>query len=209
MNDLKAYQVTEDYEKHVVVVFATNSATARREGAGELNIDWEDVDSCCRKPELDKYAPGPVPPLILINNHGYQFECLECERLVHEGMAADLEDEDLNPDDFVPVEHGEDVFCSSACQHKFDDDKRKKAEATKELERVFLEKFPGATPTHVHVSGCDLETGPRCSVSFTFPGATHGNGLWVYGEDTVRVPMIDMDAYMEWRNSQAKDASGA
>ena len=209
MNELKAYQVTEDYERHAVIVFATNGATARRIGAAELNIEFEDVDSCRRKHELDKYAPGPVPPLVLINEHGWSFECLECGRRVHEDMAADLEDDGLNPGDFEPIEHGDIVFCSSACQHKFEDYKRKKAEAKKELERVFLEKFPGATPTHVHVSGCELETGHRCSVTFTFPGAAHGNGLWAYGEDTVSVPMIDMDAYMEWRNSQAKDARGA
>lgn len=126
MNELKAYQVREDYEGYAVIVFATNGATARRIGASELNTEFEDIESCTRQPLLDKYAPGPVPPLVLINEHGWWMECLECGRKVCADMADDLENEGLNPDDFEPLEHGEYVFCSSACQQKHEDDKRKK-----------------------------------------------------------------------------------
>jgi hypothetical protein len=41
---LKAYEVQERQEGYSTIVFATNSATARKEGAAELSIDWEDVE---------------------------------------------------------------------------------------------------------------------------------------------------------------------
>jgi len=53
---LIAYMVTEEYEGHSCIVFATNSATARREGGYELGIEWEEVASCKRASQFDEYA---------------------------------------------------------------------------------------------------------------------------------------------------------
>lgn len=55
---LKAYQAREPYEGNCVVVFATNGAAARRKGASELEISFEDVESCNRMPSFDSYAPA-------------------------------------------------------------------------------------------------------------------------------------------------------
>ncbi|MCK9394173.1 MAG: hypothetical protein M0Q44_01100 [Methylobacter sp.] len=205
---LKAFEVRDNDEGHCTIQFATNSATARREGASELNVDWESVESCRRKPEFDSYAPGPVPPLVLIA-HGWHFECSECYRQVSDDMGEDLEAEDLNPNDFVPRGHGKHgVFCSEACEEKHTEDLRLNKDAKAELLRIFNEKFPGATVQHVHVFGNKLEPsepgfcGHRCSVSFTFPGATHGGSTFVYGDDDMcLVATGDVKAFNEWRDN--------
>lgn len=61
------------------IVFATSYVAARRLGADELDIEFGEVTSCYRKPELDQYASkGEVEPEILIEQHGFGFECHEC-----------------------------------------------------------------------------------------------------------------------------------
>jgi hypothetical protein len=63
------------------VRFARSGAEARRLGAGEMDLEWEDIFSCRRAPHFDKFAPGPVPDKALWD-HGWQFPCSTCERLV-------------------------------------------------------------------------------------------------------------------------------
>ena len=204
MSDLKAYEVTEPMNGHGVIVFATNGATARRKGSAELDTAFEEVKSCRRAPQFDQYAPGPVPALVLIDN-GWWFECQECGRRVTSELSEEVEDQGLNPADFQPIDHDGYVFCSSACQDKHKTDKLKKAQARAELERIFLDKFPGATVASVHVPGTELELSEpssryRCSVDFTFPGSKHGHCKWVYGEEVCLVPNRDLGAFQDWRN---------
>lgn len=74
---LKAYVVHEDDEGNCAVVFATNGATARRDGANELNLSFEEVASCRRQPAFDQYAPGPVPMHATLAA-GWWHECGHC-----------------------------------------------------------------------------------------------------------------------------------
>lgn len=198
---LKAYEVRDDGEGYCCVVFATNSATARREGASELGTDWECIESCRRAPHLDQYAPGPVPPFTLIE-HGWWFECQHCGRRVSNEMAEELEDDGLNPADFVPRPAGKDgVFCSESCECADHMAKRGRAEAEEALLDVFEFKFPGAEILHIHVyGGPKLEAGDqgRYVVTFTFPGATYSS-RWEFGDEFCSVPMIDQEAFKAWR----------
>lgn len=74
---LRAYSVqTEEYG---CVRFARSGAQARREGASEMDVDWESIESCRRAPEFDQYAPGPVPDRALWEA-GWRLWCVECER---------------------------------------------------------------------------------------------------------------------------------
>lgn len=205
---LKAYEVREDGEGYCTIVFATNGATARREGASELNTDWECIESCVRKPELDQYAPGPVPPMTLLE-HGWWFECNHCGRRVSESMAEELEEDDLDPADFVPRPDGKSgVFCSASCECADHMEKRGREEAADALREVFEAKFPGAEILHIHVfDGPKLHKperpekgGGRYVVTFTFPGATHSS-QWNFGDDNCWVPQIDVDAFKAWRAS--------
>jgi len=198
---LKAYEVRDDGEGYCCVVFATNGATARREGAGELGTDWECIESCRRVPHLDQYAPGPVPPLTLIE-HGWWFECQHCGRCVSNEMHLELEDEGLDPADFVPRQAGKDgVFCSKSCECADHMDKRGRDEAKEALIEVFETKFPGAQIIHVHCyDGPKLVAGERGKyvVTFTFPGSAF-TSTWNFGDEKCFVPQIDVDAFKAWR----------
>lgn len=198
---LKAYEVCDNYEGHGCVVFATNSATARREGASELGTDWESIESCRRAPHLDQYAPGPVPPLTMIK-HGWWFECSHCGRRVNSDMEDELLDDGLDPADFVPRPAGNDgVFCSESCECADHIARRGREEAADALREVFEAKFPGADILHIHVYG-----GPKLEadkqgcyiVTFTFPGGTY-SARWEFGDSFCSVPMIDQEAFKAWR----------
>lgn len=199
---LKAYEVREPDEGHCVIRFATNNATARREGANELDIDWESVESCQRKPHFDHYAPGPVPPLVLID-FGWWFECHHCGRQVDNYMSERLEDDGLDPADFTPVASGHAVYCSEACQAKHGAEQRANKAAQAALIELFEAKYPECSIKRVHVYGTKLEPpdksgGFKCSVQFMFPGAKYG-ATYEYGQKDLYVAQGDLPAYYAWR----------
>lgn len=75
---LKAYSVQGCDEG--TIVFARHNIVARREGANELNLDFDQVESCRRAPELDGYAAqGRVPLRVLVEEHGWMTLCCYCE----------------------------------------------------------------------------------------------------------------------------------
>jgi hypothetical protein len=201
---IKAYEVRDSDEGNCVIAFATNSAAARREGADELCTDWESIESCTRKPAYDIYAPGPVPVMELLND-GWWFECSHCGRRVTSDMADDLDDDGLDPADFVPEPHGNhSVFCSANCAAKHYAHRRANEHAKADLLELFDARFPGATVQRVQVYGQKLEPSPPkggtlCSVDFTFPGAQYG-GTWIFGDsDHAHISSIDVEAFHAWR----------
>lgn len=202
MKRLKAYQVS-DGNDGCCIYFAANSATARREGAAEIGVEWEDIDYCNRKPEFDEYAPGPVPPLVLIDG-GWWFECHKCGRSVSESLHGEVECDGLDPADFEIVAEGRTVFCSRACSATHYAERRANAAAQVALIELFDAKYPDCTIERVHVYGKKLEGpdgpcgGMKCSVSFTFPGAKYG-ATYEYGSPDLYVAQGDIDAYHAWR----------
>lgn len=108
MNRIKAYVVTDSYDGDSCIEFATNGATARRNGGNELGCEWEGVQSCRRKPEFDQFAPGPVPPMTLLEN-GWWFDCHNhaCQRRV----SFDDSDPPMEP-----CVTGQRVYCSQECR---------------------------------------------------------------------------------------------
>lgn len=207
MKKLKAYMVREDYEGHAVIAFATNNATARREGGQELNLEFDEVESCRRAPEFDQYAPGPVPALVMIE-HGWWFECSHCGRKVSASdMYDEIEDQGLDPSQFAPRDDGRHgVYCSATCEAQHWAEGRARAHAKADLLEIFAAKFPDAQVESVHVYGSQLESsdangGAKCSVTFKFPGAKY-TSRWVFGEDKqVHVPTIDLEAFHAWRGA--------
>ena len=198
---LHAYAVRDDGEGYCCVVFATNSATARREGAGELDTDWECIESCTRAPALDQYAPGPVPPMTLLE-HGWWFECSHCGRRVSHEMTEELDDDGLDPANFVPRPSGEHgIFCSAGCECADHMDKRGQAEAEEALREVFEAKFSGAAIIRLHVyrgPKLNAEKKGEANVTFTFSGAKYSS-IWEFGDEFARVPLIDVEAFNAWK----------
>lgn len=201
---LKAYEVRDDGEGYCCIIFATNSATARREGASELGTDWEGVESCRRAPHLDQYAPGPVSPMTLIE-HGWWFECSHCGRRVSDDMAEELEDDGLNPDDFVPRPAGDrGIYCSANCECADYMEKRGREEAEDALREVFEAKFPGAAIVDVHCyDGPLLKTAEyphRANthlITFKFPGGKY-SARWHFGDKVCSVSQIDKEEFCIW-----------
>lgn len=167
---IKAYTVTDEYgEGHAVVRFAHHNVVARRDGANELNLEFESV-SCRRSPEFDGYADaGSVPPLALID-HGWWLECLQC------GTRLSLDDEDEDgeplPRDAM-VERGDRVFCDATCLSAYD----AKVNAQNETFRDFTKR--------VHELRPDLEWRQfhgeyphiTCYATFGFPGCKYGGSV--------------------------------
>lgn len=192
MAKMKAYLVrVDDSEGSATIAFATNNATARRQGGNELDATFEEVESCRRFPALDQYAPGPVPPLALIE-HGWWFECHHCGTTIREDEYDD------DGEDLAPVAVGQAVFCCPACQaeHYAKQRMRKAAEAA--FVELIVTKWPDAKVNRVHVYGDRLEPSDknsiRCAAYFELPGLKHDVQM-TFGEDHVLVTKLDVDAF--------------
>lgn len=185
MKPLKAYEVYDGGD-HWSIRFATNSATARREGASECGCEFNEVDHCRRKPELDQYAPGPVPPGALIEM-GWGYECTRQDCL--NWARADGE----------YVVRGNAVYCCSTC-HAIDSARQRQNDAAcAAMIELIDARLPGAQVTDVYVYGTQLRPvenggGYRAFVDFKFQGGVH-TGRWVFGEDGPRVHGEDWTAF--------------
>lgn len=117
--DPKAFIVTGD-DGAAAIIFARHAVVARREGACELGTEFSYVESCRRAPEFDSWAElGRVPSFILVEKHGWQFECSYCYSMV----SADT--------DGWTWEGGHHVFCSQRCRGLF----RKRAKENESCKR--------------------------------------------------------------------------
>jgi hypothetical protein len=174
------------------IQFATNGASARREGANDIGCEWEDIDFCRRKPELDQYSPGPAPIKAMMEA-GWWYECNCC------GKHCYSDNNDVIVESSV-------VYCSELCsQHEWAKD-RAKAKAEADLIELFESKFPGATITHVYVFGRTLEPmdrlgGARALITFTFPGGEQ-TGQYHYGDAFATVMNSDAAAFEAWQDSR-------
>lgn len=176
---LKAYEV-HDGDEGWAIVFATNGATARRLGAGELSVSFEEVEFCRRMPAVDQYAPGPVPPLALIDL-GWWFECYGCGRIVND----DVTDDQGRP--LTPVADGQEVYCCAGCRAKnrAATVRRCKVEADTidAMVGMVLARYPNATITGQHVHAVDRDGWAevkQASIAFTFPGSRYGSAEICY-----------------------------
>lgn len=200
---IKAYQVT-DGDEGWAIIFATNNATARREGANQINCEWQDIDSCRRMPEVDQYAPGPVPASVLIEN-GWWFECRHCSRKVDADLFNNVVEEGMRADDFAIIDTPDGgVFCCQACvdaDAKYHADRKA---ALADLKAQAIAKFPGCEVHHVHIYADKIiardERGySQSEVQFSFPnGKQHVR--WHWGEETVSVAQSDEEAWHEYRS---------
>ncbi len=191
---LVAYSVQDG--EHGCIVFASNSATARRHGAGELGCDWEGVETCRRASWADSYAQDRrVPPLVMIAN-GWWFECGHCGCKVSDESTHDDDDETPHQ----PVVEGDMVFCSPACRNA-DSQEREEREARKAAaKKLAMEKFPECEVKWVG----DFEP---TQVMFDFPGCKY-KATWTVGDELVSVSQCDLDAWKAYRAPyQAAEAS--
>jgi len=201
---LKAYQVGEDGEGSEVIVFATNSATARREGGNELNLTFEEVSHCRRAPWADQFAGQPFIPAEAYHANGWWLFCASCDTRLFD----DAEDDDGNP--LQMVYDGPRAFCDQGCKDARD---AEIAELNTKGE-VFKAKLLAERPDLEFV---EWSIGyPRISLSakFKFPGAQYGGSVSDHegdGQITWYIAQCDKaawDFYQEQRKATTAGAEG-
>lgn len=191
---LKAYLVDCEQENGAQLYFAETANQAKCHAANEEGIDYIEVTSCHRKPEFDQYAPGPVPPKVLIED-GWWFECFGCYRRVDGDEAYDY-DEDKELDG--PVYRGNAVFCSTECQQSHDIKRAKEKRLDEQDIAATLVKWPKAEKVTPYMRGDHK----RC-VWFTFGGKNVAR--WAIGEDVVHVAQEDVEMWTEFANEENKE----
>lgn len=210
-----AYEVTEEGEGNAVIVFATSSAAARRDGANILNSEWSYV-TCRRAQWADAYKPGPVPDLVKIDM-GWRVTCHGCECWI----SSDCEDYDSESGKarmLRPVEDDRGLFCTAGCRSRYlaDREARKRAEqrVTVSLRAKLAKLLPNATPIsdwmgrdgYVYVTR-DRQTNryraQEAYVAFSWPGSKYQSGK--LGIDrktpkpTVTVCVGDVASFKAWK----------
>ena len=146
MMAIKAFEV-HDGDERTVVVFAKFGVVARRYGANEMGIEFEEVESCRRVKGFDKYAPGPVPPLSLIDA-GWWLECWGCACRID----SYLEDDDRQ---LAPVQRGQQIYCTAECLAASDRHDVEAGEAKRFCSQADGRTLSGFCPwRHCHTRTC-------------------------------------------------------
>lgn len=181
---MKAYTACTD--DHGEIVFGKNEQDARLAAASLFGIEPEEVE-LFRSVEYDKYAGGGLTPRILIEEHGWGFECSGCSRKVHE-------DEDCI-ETAVFFENA--VFCSRECLDALNAEKKRIDDEFEQFQIAVLTQFPS-----FDVAGFEGGYPRRTPVAlFTFPGARWLSKMRVVNKELVfYVPNGDLDAYNKWIN---------
>lgn len=213
---MKAYQVSEAFEGHCVIVFASRAVVARREGANQLDVSFGEVDQCKRAPWADEYAPGPVPAQAKIAA-GWYFECAcGCERRIDSDFGTtryedDGDDGELNP--MEPVYVGGGVYWNQRCKDNDEREQRERAEAIarddSEVKAAVLAKFPFATEIRAFRGHAYVDGKPNYNTlqgQFRFPGG-RWCANWIVGAETVGVQTGDVEAWLAAKAGGALDAA--
>lgn len=181
---LKAYHVQSD--EYATVRFAHNNVTARREGANELDVEFNSV-SCKRLPGADKYAEkGDVPMRVLVEDFGWWTECGYCNHHVYSETEGSVWEDDTG-------------YCDIQCQarrinlhrdYQLEAERKEREEAA--AVDAAIAKFPGIT----NVSARHNYKG-EIDVSFNFPGGGR-RVSWILGSSSVYPAAHEATLFMHY-----------
>lgn len=218
---LLAYTI-HDGDEGWAIVFARSGAAARRLGAQELDTDFEYIESCRRTKWADKYAPGPVSKLAMLE-HGWWWECMGC------GSKVSYDEDELVTDvyndatgeyeeiirEIKPVEHRGHIYCCEECyqRDKADNARRKKAErqAVDALSELVMFRHPDAKITDTHAY-CVDDSGwyepNQIRIRFQFPGCHYWGAelRWENGKLEQYVAGVDKDNWEEYLVGKEKSS---
>lgn len=163
-----AWMVRDDCEGHACIVMHHHGIAARREGANQLDIEFEYVD-CSRAPQFDQYADqGKVPTMVLLE-HGWWFECSHCGCSI---MAEQLEETKDTPLDKVVIA-GDHVYCNQDCKDKFDNERAERQAKFERFKETVQQARPDLTFTDFQGGGSWI----TMSAKFSFPGSRYGGSV--------------------------------
>lgn len=190
---MKAYEVREKSEGRCVIAFATNGATARRDGASELHTDFEGIESCRRAPQFDGYAPGPVPTSALLAD-GWWFECQHCG-ITFDADGRHGEEAGSRDDECEPVDDGKAHYCSPTCKMEHWAEKRQRTLRQLAAIEAALTHWPMATGVRADESCKEWPSRDyEMRAYFTLPGIKHPVD-WAVGSKDVMVSHCDADDF--------------
>jgi hypothetical protein len=172
---LKAFEVSEDFEGHSQIVWATCGAAARREAMAELNAEFNQL-STKRRPELDKFD-GDLDEWKF--HQGWWSTCnyQPCHK------------ERCSEDDGAVYRDG--IWCCCEEHVALEQERRAKEKAYKaEVTAEALRVKPGSTVHDVHLNP-DYATEPKGAVWIwmTFPSGvtrSHTSLEWLNSEEGQR-----------------------
>lgn len=184
----KAYMIRDAEDGRCVIEFSGHAASARRNGANELGLDFTEVESCVRAPWADQYAPGPVQ-LSAYLDAGWWFECQSCgTRFDADGRGYG--DYDEREDEFSPVEDGRhNYYCSSACMMTDWADRRDRESRGCAVIEATAMRWPQAT----NIKAYDYYRTGWMAV-FSLPGIRYGVKM-APGSRTALVSAHDVDEF--------------
>lgn len=149
-----------DDGEHSKIVFHHHGLAARREGANELDVEFEHAD-CTRAPQFDQFAPlGKVPAQALLDA-GWFFYCQHCD------MIARQDDDDEERGPLVLVD--DTVYCSQACLDKQEAIRAERDNTFAWFQAAVLK----ARPDLVFTAWGGGYPMLACSAHFHFPGGTY------------------------------------
>lgn len=188
---MKAWIIKDDYEGKATIVFCGHGLQARRIGANELNIDFEDAEST-RAKELDQYSGmGFVPPDILVKEHGWWHECHYCMHQV----------DDNNKDVDQCFSAGDRLFCSQRCKDDYDNEVSLRNKEYEDFQTAILSLFPKYNITGF--SGGWPSKSP--TAYFSFPGQKHQDGSLRIVDNILQqfVCTGDLESFNSWSKAQS------
>lgn len=213
---LKAYyiEIKEGWESQGEIVFAKSEEEARGR-AGAIGMgDYDEVDSCTRRPEFDKFAGLGYIPLKEKFEHGWTgIECDWCYREISDSAIDNYEDEleeweiykneegdsELPPEPYNPQFEGRNLsFCCTNCQTKWHE-RRNKLTQLKVATQANLETL---------YSECTVKYAGNnygdCTVSFdlTVPGLQYKVTYESNHPDTMLVSKCDVEAWKQYKESK-------
>lgn len=184
---LKAYHVQGD--EYGVIRFANSNVVARRQGANELEEEFNCV-TCKRLPGADKYAShGCVPSRDLVEEFGFWQECAYCKCHVDDETEG-------------RVWEGDTVYCDIECEarwinHRLDCEEERKR--THEAEQAAIAeaeaRFPGITDVTAYIGHKKDIT-----VYFRFPGGL-AKASWTVGDNHAGTSRDDGEAFKAYIDS--------
>lgn len=182
-----------------MIVFARTSIEAKRRWANEHGDGERFITGISSKRcrGWDKFAPGPVPALEMIES-GWWFECHGCGRQINQERIDYGLDEDDDGGPCAPMEPYEPsrqrIWCSRSC-HDRDMAERKRIATMKRRAiavvcRAVQKALPGVTlPEREHSRHASVQRRDGrllvhdVRVQFEVPGMKNGGGLWSVTDD--------------------------
>lgn len=172
---MKAYTVTEATEQQAVIIFASRSVVARRQGANELNVAFEEIESCIRAPWADQYHTQQNIPADVAIDNGWWLECTQCGCRIDSDLFNYETEQSLHPIGSLYF-----AFCTPSCRYDFDvhkaRDRLNEAYGIALMEHMLsAEKVSmvGRPYVYSNIEGVIKQA----SVKFTFPNAKYGGQL--------------------------------